>query len=333
MSHSRLTLALETGAAVLPDDGLIAVIGPDAGADLSALPRDRVQIIQGFRPDHDAWAGRGYQVVTDLGDDYAAAVVFVPRAKAQARLWLARALAATKGGLVIVDGQKTDGIDSLFKDCRKRAACSPALSKSHGKLFSLTGDAADLADWAAPDHQAPEGFETQPGVFSADAVDRGSALLAQALPAKIKGRVADLGAGWGYLSAQVLDRAAITELHLIEADHAALDCARRNVTDPRTQFHWADVTKFKPGVKFDVILCNPPFHTSRAADPALGVAFLAAGARMLTPGGEMWIVANRHLPYERSLATLFRDVAEMGGDTGFKIIRAAHPLGVSRPRR
>ena len=32
------------------------------------------------------------------------------------------------------------------------------------------------------------------------APDRGSALLAAALPAKLGGKVVDLGAGWGYLS-------------------------------------------------------------------------------------------------------------------------------------
>lgn len=334
MSHDRLTLALETGATVLPETGRIAVIAPAEGADLSALPRDRVQIVQGFKPDYDAWAGQGFDCVTDLASDYAAAVLFVPRAKAEARQWLARAVAAVQGGPVIVDGQKTDGIDSLFKDCRKRATCSAALSKAHGKLFVMTGAAAeDFADWSAPQDKMPEGFVTAPGVFSADAVDRGSALLAAALPAKIKGRVADLGAGWGFLAAQILDRPGITELHLIEADHAALACARENITDPRARFHWADVTRFAPVAKFDLIVSNPPFHTSRAADPALGVAFLTAAARMLTPSGQLWIVANRHLPYERSLATLFRTVVEETGDNSFKILRASHPVAAPRPRR
>ena len=54
--------------------------------------------------------------------------------------------------------------------------------------------------------QIEGGFTTVPGVFSADAPDRGSVLLAAALPAKLPARVADLGAGWGYLSRAILAR-------------------------------------------------------------------------------------------------------------------------------
>lgn len=334
MSQSRLTLALESGAVALPDEGPIAVFNPSAMADLSALPKDRVEVIQGFKPDHDAWAARGYAVAVAPQGTYAGALIFLPRAKAEARALVAQAVAAAAGGPVIIDGQKTDGVDSLLKDCRARSEVSAPLSKAHGKCFSLTAPAAPFADWQAAPALIEGGFRTAPGVFSADKIDRGSALLADALPAKLKGRVADLGAGWGYLSARALaEHPAITEMHLVEADHAALDCARANVTDPRARFHWADATRFTPEAGFDAILSNPPFHTSRAADPALGQAFLAAAARMLTPGGQLWIVANRHLPYEHSLTSLFREVAEApGGDAGFKILRASRPMAAS-PRR
>ncbi|MDY6858148.1 MAG: class I SAM-dependent methyltransferase [Pseudomonadota bacterium] len=332
MRDSRLTLAL--AGLPLPGEGAIAVFRPRADADLSALPKDRVHIIQGFRPDHDAWAARGYRCSATAEGPYAAALVCVPRAKAEARALVAEAVALTGGGPVLVDGQKTDGVDSLFRDCRKRADVGAPLSMAHGKLFRLTADAGAFADWA-PDGptRLAEGFCTAPGVFSADGVDRGSAMLAAALPARLKGRVADLGAGWGYLSAQALTRPDITEIHLIEAEHAALACAKANITDPRARFHWADATQFRPEALFDVVISNPPFHTSRTAEPALGVAFLAAAARMLTPAGQLWVVANRHLPYERSLETLFRDVEEVAGDTAFKVLHAARPSGPPRRAR
>jgi 16S rRNA (guanine1207-N2)-methyltransferase len=41
----------------------------------------------------------------------------------------------------------------------------------------------------------------QAGVFSGEDGGSGSALLAAALPAKLPARMADLGAGWGYLAA------------------------------------------------------------------------------------------------------------------------------------
>ena len=47
------------------------------------------------------------------------------------------------------------------------------------------------------------------GIFSADHIDPGSALLAEHLPKNLRGRVADLGAGWGFLSRAALETLAI----------------------------------------------------------------------------------------------------------------------------
>lgn len=336
MANSRLTLALESGAAALPETGPIVVFDPSVATDLSALPRDRVRIVQGFAPDHDAWVARGWDVAVAAGDDFAAALVFVPRAKAAARARIAEALAVTGGGPVIVDGAKTDGIDSLLKVSRDAGGeVGAPLSKSHGKLFTLSADPALFADWRAGEGALIDGrYRTAPGVFSADGIDRGSALLLASLPPKLKGRVADLGAGWGYLAGEALaGHPEISEMHLVEADHAALECAKANVTDPRARFHWADATAFKPETRFDIVLSNPPFHTTRTPDPALGRAFLASAARILAPHGQAFVVANRHLPYERDLGTLFAEVKEIGGDPGFKVLHARRPRPAARGGR
>ena len=334
MKTSRISLALDTGALVLPETGRIAVFRPHADDDLSGLPKDRVHVIQGFKPDHDAFVAQGYETGVAASGDYAAAVVFVPRAKAEARALIAEAaMRVGVDGLVIVDGQKTDGIDSIFKDCRSRAEVGPALSKAHGKLFYFHAGTG-FADWAAEEPtRIAGGFQTVPGVFSADGVDRGSAALAAALPEKLPNRVADLGAGWGYLSAEILKRSGVTELYVVEAEHAALDCARVNITDLRAQFCWADATTFKPARVVDLVVTNPPFHTTRAADPNIGRAFLAAAAAILSPPGHLLLVANRHLPYEKTLAELFRTVEEVAGDASFKVLRATHPLRNARPGR
>jgi 16S rRNA (guanine1207-N2)-methyltransferase len=113
---------------------------------------------------------------------------------------------------------------------------------------------------------------------------------------------------------------------VIEADAAALDCARQNITDARAQFHWADVAQFRPARLWDAVVMNPPFHTGRDADISLGIAFLRAAAGMLLPDGTLWLVANRHLPYDRTLPTLFRQVEDIGGDAAFRLTRASHPI-------
>ncbi|MBR9843278.1 MAG: class I SAM-dependent methyltransferase [Rhodobacteraceae bacterium] len=329
MSHSRLTLALDGHGLELPENGEIAVFAPRAGTDLSALGRERVRIIQPNRVDYEAFQRAGYACDVIEAGRYAVAIVFLPRAKQQARDLIARAVGVAD--LVIVDGQKTDGADSVLKECKKRADLGGVFSKAHGKLFWFEG--GDFEDWRAEPMQV-EGFVTRAGVFSADGIDPASKLLAETLPEKLGRNVADLGAGWGYLAREILTREAVETLYLVEADHVALDCARENITDPRAEFHWADATTWEPRARMDAVVMNPPFHTGRTAEPALGEAFIAAAARMLAPTGQLWLVANRHLPYEAALQAQFGQVEEIAGDNRFKVLHATRPARrVSRAGR
>ncbi len=319
MSTSRLTTALTDGLIVLPE-GPVRIMRPSADYDLSALPRSMVQIDTGFKPDATAFAASGYT----LGAAPApVTIVVAPRSKTLARAMIAEA--AATASLVIVDGHKTDGIDSLYKDCRARLGDLPCISKGHGRLFCFAGTQA-FADWTGSGPvQGDHGFWTTAGVFSDGAVDRGSALLVSVLPDKLPSRMADLGAGWGYLSTAVLSRPGVETLDLVEAESLSLDCARMNVVDNRASFHWADATTWAAARPYGGIVMNPPFHTGRAGDPALGQAFIAAAARNLTPTGQLWMVANRHLPYEAILRQKFRTVEEIGGDGGFKVYHASRP--------
>ena len=331
MSRSRLSLAIETRAVHLPATGRIALYRPAAGADLSAIPQSRAVVVHGAAPDHAYWAGLSYDTRLEPPDSAAGAVVFLPRSKALGRSLIARALG--HGGPVIVDGQKTDGVEALIKELRGRVEVSAAFAKAHGKTFAISGPPGALADWILPPlSRTPSGWVTAPGVFSADGPDPGSLALGQALPEALPGRVVDLGAGWGYLAFQALERAKVTEVSLVEAEHAALEAARANISDPRAQFHWADATRWAAPAPVDHVLCNPPFHTGREATPALGAAFIAAAARLLGPRGTLWLVANRHLPYEAPLATHFAETESLSEAKGYKLIAARRPRTQGRPR-
>ncbi len=315
-----------SGIVTLPLEGRIAVFHPPAGYDLSALDAGRVEVIQPFRPDHDDAAARGLAVSVTPEGHYAAALVVLPRTKALARGLLAAARAVTDGP-IIVDGQKTDGADSLLREIRARAETGEPLAKAHGKIFEVRG--GDFAEWRS-DPREVAGFRVPSGAFSADGPDPASVALAAALPKRLGSEVADLGAGWGYLSREILTRDGVTTLHLVEAGHDALDCARVNIPDPRARFHWQDARGFRPPRPLDTVVTNPPFHKGRRADASLGRAFIAAAGGMLKPSGALWLVANRHLPYEETLRATFREVREAGGDGAFKIVHAARPV---RPMR
>jgi len=321
MISARLALALETGGLALPT-GRIAVFHPASEANLKRLPAERCEIIQPFRPAYDAFKSAGYNCVVEPKEQYAMSIICLPRAKAEARSIIAKAATCTDG-LIIIDGQKTDGVDSIFKDLRKRGDVSATISKAHGKLFWINSHDG-LADWLQAPALTEGGFWTGPGVFSSDSVDPASELLVQALPERLGKNVADLGAGWGYLSAHALTR-DINEMHLVEAGHLALECAKRNVVDERAHYHWADATKWIPKGRIDTVIMNPPFHVGRTAEPSLGKAFVATAAHILSNSGQLWMVANRHLPYEESLNASFGMVTDLGGDTRFKLFHAARP--------
>ncbi|AGT08227.1 class I SAM-dependent methyltransferase [Paracoccus aminophilus] len=321
MSGSRIELAFGDQA----PQGRILLLGAGREVDLSPFDPAQTQIVQGFFPDVRALEARGFRVVTEAEGEFAEAVVFIPRARALARARIADAAARLPAGAPLwIDGQKTDGIDSVLREIRSLVPVDEVHSRAHGKIFRLTQPEAQWwpEDWHARETVAAPGMITVPGVFSADAPDPASAALAAHLPEKLPTRIVDLGAGWGWLSAQILTHPGVEVLHLVEADAAALACAQRNVTDPRARFHWADALHFSLPEPVNAVIMNPPFHDGRAADPALGVGFIQAAARLLTGAGRLWMVANRHLPYETALRASFADVSELGGDNRFKILTA-----------
>lgn len=319
---ARLNLAAETGVVPSGADASVLVIGAPSGLDLSVFGAAAITVVQDMMPDADQLARAGLRVVSTVPDEtFDTVLVCLSRSKEASRARVAQAMRAARTH-VLVDGQKTDGIESILKDIRRATTVLGVVSKAHGKLFWCVASAV-FEDWHAQPHVIDGRWHTVPGVFSAKQIDAGSALLAAQIPPGLSGAVVDLGAGWGYLSGQVLARCqAISQVHLVEAQGAALDCARHNVADSRAAFHWADATTWT-GVKgADAVIMNPPFHTGRAAEPDLGRAFIASAARLLKPGGRLYMVANRHLPYEVTLRDVFGAVEEMGGTSKFKLLAA-----------
>ncbi|WP_224816182.1 class I SAM-dependent methyltransferase [Hasllibacter sp. MH4015] len=331
MTPDRWTLAIE-GGEIDPPGTPVLVLRARADSDFSAL--GQVTCVQGFAPDHDRLAARGLDVSVDAEGDFPAALVQITKSRAGTLSSIAEAMGhVVPGGLVMVDGQKEEGIEAILKQLRRVFEVDGVMSKSHGKLIWLRRPELipeDVLGWIATPREGPDGYVTVPGGFSVDGPDRGSEILVALLP-QLKGRVADWGAGWGYLAGEVLDEhAEIETLDLIEADHAMLEAARVNVTDPRAAFHWADATTYTPEAPYDAIICNPPFHVGRRADPSLGRAFIQSAARNLTSRGRFFMVANRHLPYEDTLKATFGTGAMLGELEGYKIYEATKPKTAGR---
>ena len=171
----------------------------------------------------------------------------------------------------------------------------------------------------APQIPSALGLWSQPGIFSWDHPDPGSLALIDSLP-PLAGAGADFGCGAGLLARAILESAAVTMLALVDIDRRAMDAAQRNIADPRAHFAWRDIrTPANELGELDFVVMNPPFHDGGAEDRLLGEAFIRQAAAVLRPGGSCWLVANRHLPYEAPLRTIFASVRQLQQDGGYKI--------------
>lgn len=306
--------------------GEVLVFGAGGNDDLSPLDPERTIIRQEMYPDCQSLTDRGFRAEPEIDGQFDTAIVFLPRAKSAARADIADAVShLNPDGVLWVNGQKTDGIEAVLKEMRGIREIDEVYSKAHGKIFRLTSPNETWLpqEWQAGPTLVAPGFVTRPGVFSADGIDPGSELLAHCLPERLPTRLVDLGAAWGWLAAQALKHPGVELIHLVEASYPALESARDNISDPRARFHWADARNFRLPEPVNGIIMNPPFHNGRTADPGLGAEFIAAAAGMLTGAGRLWMVSNRHLPYETVLHTHFAKVAEIGGDNRYKVFEAS----------
>jgi len=158
-------------------------------------------------------------------------------------------------------------------------------------------------------------------VFSWDRIDPGTRRLIDILP-KLSGRGADFGCGIGVLAQAALTSPAVTAIDLIDLDRRAIAAAKRNIEDPRAVFHWADVLTAPDLSDLNFVVMNPPFHDNGAEDRTLGQSFIRRAHGALRKGGSLWLVANRHMPYEAVLNELFLRVTPKGDAGGFKLYEA-----------
>ncbi|WP_460735524.1 class I SAM-dependent methyltransferase [Lysobacter tyrosinilyticus] len=330
-----LLLPLLDGPLSWPGEGGALFLRARGGWPLHQRALPGLVCEQSFKPEADALQRSGLSLADETETTrYPLVMVLPPRQRDEARALYARAIARTApGGRVLACVRNDEGAKSGEADLARLAGPLGQLSKNKCRAFwtaSLHGvaDAALLEEWRqldAPRPIADGRFVSRPGVFAWDRIDAASALLAAHLPADLRGAAADLGAGYGYLASELLARCPrIDAMDLYEAEHRALELARVNLagSDRALQFHWHDVTSGL-GKRFDVIVSNPPFHAQGRADrPDIGRRFIAVAADALRPGGRLWLVANRHLPYEAELATHFGSVRTVAQDKGFKVFEA-----------
>ena len=323
----------DSGTLDAPGEGnRVLFLGAEAGFRLPEDFTAEIAFVQAFRPlfNHLVSTGKTVKPEAD-GEDYGFALILCSKHRGANEARIAEALRRTvPGSTILIAGAKEDGIEALRKRLSKLGLDCEHMPKYHGQAvwFVRPINAEAIATALAPVPGLIDGrFRTAPGMFSHAEVDGGSELLASRLPTDFDGSAADLGAGWGYLSVMLADASPrLKSVDMYEADFAALEMAKDNLGSihPGLASHanWHDVAHEDIKAKYDLVIMNPPFHEGHAAEPGLGQAFIRRAADILKIGGSLLMVANRGLPYETTLATLFKHHGETCRNARFKVLWA-----------
>ncbi|OIN13790.1 methyltransferase [Oceanisphaera psychrotolerans] len=165
-------------------------------------------------------------------------------------------------------------------------------------------------------------------VFSRISLDIGARFMLEHLPANRPDRIIDLGCGNGVLGLTALARNPDAEVTFVDESYMAMASARLNVSEnlpeagSRARFMVNNCLDGMAADSADLILCNPPFHQQQAITDHIAWQMFVDAKRVLRRGGELLLVANRHLDYHQKLKRLFGNQRVVASNRKFVILRA-----------
>ncbi|MDT7845821.1 methyltransferase [Streptomyces justiciae] len=165
------------------------------------------------------------------------------------------------------------------------------------------------------------------GVFCADRLDIGTRFFLGHLPdSRGNRRVVDLGCGNGVVGTAVALANPEAEVLFVDESFQAVASAeatyKANGVPGHAEFRVGDGLSGVPDGSVDLVLNNPPFHSHQATTDATARRMFADARRALRPGGELWVIGNRHLGYHVTLRRLFGNSELVASDPKFVVLRA-----------
>lgn len=335
----------------VPLGGELVVLGDRWGALVTALARHRPTQIT------DSWLGQeatranlaragvetGAVRLLTTQDPPPARIdvllVRVPKSLALLEDQLLRLAPAVHAGTVVVGTGMVKEIHTstlrLFE--RVLGPTRTSLARQKARLIFTTPD-PDLKHPANPwphGYDLPDGIGVlsgrpvvgHAGVFCADRLDIGTRFFLAHLPAtRGEQRVVDLGCGNGVVGTAVALANPEAEVLFTDESFQAVASAeatyKANGVPGHAEFRVGDGLAGVPDASVDVVLNNPPFHSHQATTDTTARRMFTDARRVLRPGGELWVVGNRHLGYHVTLRKLFGGCELVAGEPKFVVLRA-----------
>ncbi|MET9684309.1 methyltransferase [Streptomyces coeruleorubidus] len=266
-------------------------------------------------------------------------LVRVPKSLALLEDQLLRLAPAVHAGTVVVGTGMVKEIHTstlrLFE--RILGPTRTSLAEKKARLIFCTPDPAlerPASPWpyayTLPDGIGPASGRTvvnHAGVFCADRLDIGTRFFLEHLPSGGGGRrVVDLGCGNGVVGTAVALADPAAEVLFVDESFQAVASAeatyKANGVPGHAEFRVGDGLAGVPSGSVDLVLNNPPFHSHQATTDATAWRMFTGARRALRPGGELWVIGNRHLGYHVKLRKLFGNSRLVASDPKFVVLKA-----------
>jgi len=239
-----------------------------------------------------------------------------------------------RAGTKLLAGDMVRNIHSstvaLFETYLPGARTSMAWKKAR-LIEGVTG--GPIADgYSFPVEYRPDGMSSTvlnyPNLFAFGRLDPGSAFMIENMPepASVPRRIIDLACGDGILALKAAEKWPGASIFCLDESRLAVKSAResfeKNGLARKAEFAVADILEGVETDQADLILCNPPFHDNHSLSTTSALKMFSQSREALRDGGELFVIANRHLGYEKSLSRFFSKVSVCKSNRKFSIIRA-----------
>lgn len=275
-------------------------------------------------------------------ESFQAVLIALPKGRRLAQRWLLEAYQALEmGGKLFLAGANDQGIQSVTRDATSLFGNTTVLAFKKGcrlVSFKKTDARLQLPAWAQAPGIAPGTwylFEIDascgriplyslPGIFSYDRLDDGTQFLMNTWQPEPGKSVLDLGCGYGILGI-VAAKTGTNQVDLVDENLLAVAAAQKNLLNNQISQARAFASDGLSEVEehgYDEIVTNPPFHSGLAVNYAITQAFVQQSWQALNPGGLLWLVANRFIPYDKIIAQFFGKVTRLAETNRYYVLRA-----------
>ncbi|WP_420460026.1 class I SAM-dependent methyltransferase [Neolewinella sp.] len=161
------------------------------------------------------------------------------------------------------------------------------------------------------------------GVFSSQHVDFATQFLLDSWPDDLPApaSILDIGCGSGIIGDQLLRRYPAARLTATDDFSLAVASARENLPADRATVRYAHTLATVADASQELVVTNPPFHQGYENTLDTSLSLFGEVQRVLTPAGQFFVVANRHLNYATHLRRLFREVTVVRENAKYVVYR------------